>query len=92
MGIKVKSYIVSEFGTNCYFVINDETKEMLVIDPGANAEMLAEEIKKEGLTPVGILLTHGHLIMQARRISLPGSLELRFMPMKLKSQLCRILP
>lgn len=59
--IKVKSYVVSDFGTNCYFVVNTDTKEMLVVDPGDNAPMLADNIEKEQLKPVGILLTHGHL-------------------------------
>lgn len=59
--IKVESYVVSDFGTNCYFVINTETKEMLIVDPGDNATMLAAKIEDEQLKPVAILLTHGHL-------------------------------
>ena len=59
--IKVESYVVSDFGTNCYFVINAETKEMLIVDPGDNATMLAAKIEDEQLKPVAILLTHGHL-------------------------------
>lgn len=59
--IKVESYLVSEFGTNCYFVINNETKEMLVVDPGDNASMLIDAIEREQIKPVAILLTHGHL-------------------------------
>lgn len=59
--IKIESYLVSEFGTNCYFVINNETKEMLVVDPGDNASMLIDTIEREQIKPVAILLTHGHL-------------------------------
>ena len=59
--IKVKSYVVSDFGTNCYFVTNADTKEMLIVDPGDNAPMLASNIDKEQLKPMAILLTHGHL-------------------------------
>ena len=59
--IKVKSYVVSDFGTNCYFVTNEDTKEMLIVDPGDNAPMLASNIDKEQLKPTAILLTHGHL-------------------------------
>lgn len=59
--IKVESYVVSDFGTNCYFVINTETKETLIVDPGDNATMLAAKIEDEQLKPVAILLTHGHL-------------------------------
>ena len=40
--------------------MNDDTKETLVIDPGASAKKLAEILEKEELKPVAILLTHGH--------------------------------
>ena len=58
--MKIQQYIVSVCATNCYFAINDDTKEVLIIDPGASAKQLAEKIKEHGLTPSGILLTHGH--------------------------------
>lgn len=58
--MKIEQYCVGEVATNCYFVINDETKEMLIIDPGDFAQMLAEKIKQKGLKPQAILLTHGH--------------------------------
>ena len=46
--------------TNCYFAINDETKELIIIDPGYSPKQLAERVRQEGCTPVAILLTHGH--------------------------------
>ncbi len=58
--LRVETYIVGPVQTNCYFAINDDTKEVLVIDPGASAEKLAEKIKEQGLKPAAILLTHGH--------------------------------
>ena len=58
--MEMKHYCVGKVATNCYFAINEETKEMLVIDPGDSAQMLAEKIKKEGLKPKAVLLTHGH--------------------------------
>ena len=33
---------------------------MIVIDPGASAKALADKARKDGYTPVAILLTHGH--------------------------------
>lgn len=59
--IKVKNYVVSAFGTNCYFVINTETMGVLIVDPGDNAPALSEAIRKEKLKPAAVLLTHGHL-------------------------------
>ena len=58
--MEMKHYCVGQVATNCYFAINEETKEMLVIDPGDSAQMLAEKIKKEGLKPKAVRLTHGH--------------------------------
>lgn len=59
--IKVKKYMVGAFATNCYFIINTKTREMLIVDPGAEAPMLEDEIRKDQLKPTAVLLTHGHL-------------------------------
>ncbi len=46
--------------TNCYFAINEDTKETIIIDPADKAEVLIQNINREGLKPVAIFLTHGH--------------------------------
>ena len=58
--MKINHYVVGMVQTNCYIVINDENKECFIIDPGASGKQLAEKIKQDNLTPVAILLTHGH--------------------------------
>ncbi len=58
--IEIESFCVGEVQTNCYFAVNKETKELLVIDPGAEAGRLAGRIEEQGYHPVAILLTHGH--------------------------------
>lgn len=58
--LRVEQYVVGPVQTNCYFAINDETKEVLIIDPGASGKRLAEIVEKEKLNPAAILLTHGH--------------------------------
>ena len=58
--LEIQQYVVGMVATNCYFLINSDTKEVLVIDPGASAKQLAEKVKVKDLKPVGILLTHGH--------------------------------
>ena len=60
VSLKIQQYVVGSVSTNCYFAINDETKEVLIIDPGAAAKQLAEKLKEYELKPVAILLTHGH--------------------------------
>ena len=58
--IKINHYVVGMVQTNCYIVINDETKECFIIDPGASGKQLAEKIRQDNLNPVAVLLTHGH--------------------------------
>ncbi len=58
--MKVEQYCVGDVGTNCYFAINEGTGEMLVIDPGDTAGMLAGKIREGGWKPQAVLLTHGH--------------------------------
>lgn len=58
--MKIEQYCVGQVQTNCYFAINEKTQEMLVIDPGDSAQLLADKIKQKGLKPKGVLLTHGH--------------------------------
>lgn len=51
---------VGDLGTNCFLLINEDTKELLVVDPGGQGKRLAERITDHGFTTKGILLTHGH--------------------------------
>lgn len=32
--LSIQTYVVGPVQTNCYFAINDDTKEVLIIDPG----------------------------------------------------------
>lgn len=58
--LKIERYCVGEVQTNCYVLVNQTTKEALVVDPGAEADMLADKIETAGFQPRAILLTHGH--------------------------------
>ena len=58
--LSIRQYVVGAVSTNCYFIINENTKEVIILDPGAAAKQLAEKIKEAELKPTAILLTHGH--------------------------------
>ena len=58
--MKINRYVVGMVQTNCYIVINDETKECFIIDPGASGKQLAGKVRQDNLIPVAVLLTHGH--------------------------------
>lgn len=57
---EVLRYIVGPVCTNCYLLVNHKTGELLVVDPGDQAQLIEKQIKKTGAKPVAILLTHGH--------------------------------
>ena len=44
--MSIQQYVVSVCATNCYFAINDDTREVLIIDPGASAKQLAEKVNE----------------------------------------------
>ena len=54
-----KSVLGSVF-TNCYFLMNKETKEMIIVDPADSPELIEQKVLQMGGRPVAILLTHGH--------------------------------
>ena len=47
-------------GTNCYLVINEETKDTVMVDPGAYPAKLKNAVKEQGLKLKAVLLTHAH--------------------------------
>lgn len=50
---------VGELAANC-FIVEAPEQTAIVIDPGAEAEVIAAELESRGLTLKKILLTHGH--------------------------------
>ncbi len=57
---EVLRYIVGPVCTNCYLLVNHKTGELLVVDPGDQAQLIEKQIEKTGAKPMAILLTHGH--------------------------------
>ncbi len=59
--VHVSRIIVGELAVNCWFLINEDTKEALVFDPGDQAEKIAGFASEQGVKVAAILLTHGHI-------------------------------
>ena len=57
----LKKLPVGLFETNCFLVFMPETKELFVIDPGSDADVIAAEAKKFDFESARILLTHAHI-------------------------------
>lgn len=58
--MKIEKFVIGIISTNCYLVIQEETNEAVLIDPGAYPGYMADHIKSKGFQLKGILLTHGH--------------------------------
>ena len=58
--LDLQKCIVGSVFTNCYFLKNKETEEMLIVDPGDNADRIEQKVLEMQGRPVAILLTHGH--------------------------------
>ena len=58
----IRSFPAGAFGTNCYAVATGAGQECVVVDPGMDAVApLAQLLADDGLKPVAVVLTHGHL-------------------------------
>lgn len=49
------------FGSNCFIIGDESSKEGMVIDPGAEADRVLSRVKDLGLEIKLIVLTHGHM-------------------------------
>ncbi len=56
----VQQCVLGTVCTNCYFLMNKNTKELLIVDPADAPEKIDQMVIRMEGKPVGILLTHGH--------------------------------
>lgn len=56
----IKKIVVGKFAVNCYVLMCEETKEVMVIDPGDQSQLISRTIKELQGKLKYILLTHGH--------------------------------
>jgi hydroxyacylglutathione hydrolase len=58
--MKIKTLNVGPLQCCCYVVFNEQSREAIVIDPGGDAEIIIDYIRKNKLKPVLLVNTHGH--------------------------------
>jgi len=58
--MKVEQFATGILGTNTYLVINEETKQAVVVDPAALPKRLKNYIAENELKIEAVLLTHAH--------------------------------
>ena len=59
-GMKIEKFVTGIISTNCYLVINEETKHAVIVDLAAFPRALKNYIEEENITVEAILLTHAH--------------------------------
>ncbi len=58
--MKVKRIPAGVYAANCYLIIDEESKELGLIDPGGDFEELNSAIEQTGAELKCIFITHGH--------------------------------
>ncbi|MFW9784964.1 MAG: MBL fold metallo-hydrolase [Candidatus Heimdallarchaeota archaeon] len=56
----LKRLVVGMYIVNTYIFGSSNTKEVVIIDPGAEPERIIRTIDELGVNPIAILVTHGH--------------------------------
>ncbi len=57
----VSSFTVGPFEENCYLLVDEDTRDAVLVDPGDEGDLIVSEVKASGATLRAIWLTHGHL-------------------------------
>lgn len=58
--MKVDTLPLGNLQTNCYFLISEDTREAVIIDPADQGNIIINKIKTEDLIVKYIILTHAH--------------------------------
>ncbi len=58
--MKIERFVLGSLGTNCFLIINEDTKELIIVDPAICPDYLLRHVESNGYQPKAILLTHGH--------------------------------
>lgn len=58
--MKIHSFTIGPLETNAYLVVDEGTRQALLIDPGLESEDMYNIIRAEGLELCAIVNTHGH--------------------------------
>ena len=58
--LEINSKVLGSVFNKCYFLMNKERKEMVIVDPADSPEQIEQAVLRMEGKPVAILLTHGH--------------------------------
>jgi glyoxylase-like metal-dependent hydrolase (beta-lactamase superfamily II) len=58
--LQIRKLITGQLQTNCYLVFTDRSSDVIIIDPGDDADYIMRVIEDIKKTPSKIIATHGH--------------------------------
>lgn len=73
--MQIKRIPAGVYAANCYIIMDEDTKETAVIDPGGEADTLIKAIKDMNAKVKYILLTHGHADHTGAAVQLKNELN-----------------
>lgn len=59
--ISLETIVVGSFEVNCYLYRLENSKDTVIIDPGADYDRICNVVESKMLNPVAVMLTHGHI-------------------------------
>lgn len=60
VNLKIKTLVVGPLLTNCYIVADRQTKQALILDPGAESKKILSTLRATSYVPHTIIVTHCH--------------------------------
>lgn len=60
-GLLIENIVVGQLHTNCYIVIDNQSQQGAVIDPGGDPEIILQTISEYNVSIKWIINTHGHI-------------------------------
>ncbi len=58
--MKIAKFILGSMQTNCYFIIDEESKSCIIVDPADDINIILKKLSDKCLKCEKIILTHGH--------------------------------
>lgn len=72
--MQIAGFAAGPYQTNCYLVVNPDSKEAFAVDPGMGAgEWVREGVAKQDALLTAVVLTHGHIdhVRDAAELGVP---------------------
>ncbi len=70
--MKILTLPVGQMQSNCYLLIDEPSRETIIVDPGDDGEYILQKLRDENTLPKIVVATHGHFdhVMAAVEVTL----------------------